>query len=95
VATAALSLLLALPLPWRRRAPFVAAGAVLLAIDLQALASGDSAEGLFYVVPIALAGYAIATYGTAASSSGWRSSCPHISSTARRTTTSAPGTRRT
>jgi hypothetical protein len=64
VATAALSLLLALPLLWRRRAPFLAAGAVLLAIDLQALASGDSAEGLFYVVPIALAGYAIATYGT-------------------------------
>jgi signal transduction histidine kinase len=62
--TAWLPLALALPLLWRRRFPLAAWTVVLAAISAQALASGDSAEGLELVVPFALGGYAVAAFGT-------------------------------
>lgn len=60
--TACLPLLLALPLPWRRRFPLAVWTLILIGASLQALASGNSAEGLELVVAYALGGYAVAAY---------------------------------
>lgn len=60
--TACLPLLLALPLPWRRRFPLTAWSLILVGASAQALASGDAAEGLELVVPWALGGYSVAAF---------------------------------
>jgi signal transduction histidine kinase len=57
-------LLLDLPLAWRRRAPLVSFLVVLAAIDLQALATGNSAEGLEVLFPLAVGTYSVAAYGS-------------------------------
>jgi signal transduction histidine kinase len=62
--TAALPAFLALPLWWRRRVPLAAALLVLAGVELQALSSRDSAEGLFYVVPWSVAAFAVSAYGS-------------------------------
>lgn len=60
--TSALPLLLALPLPWRRRSPLVVWGLILAGVVAQALASGDSFEGLYLLVPLGLGSYALAAF---------------------------------
>ena len=60
--TACLPLLVALPLVWRRRFPLAAWSLILTGAAAQALASGNSAEGLEFIVPFALGGYAIAAF---------------------------------
>jgi signal transduction histidine kinase len=62
--TAALPLAVALPLLWRRRVPVVVAVAVLLGADVQSIVSSNSAEGLFYVIPFSVGGFAAAAYSS-------------------------------
>jgi signal transduction histidine kinase len=57
-------LLLDLPLAWRRRAPFGAFLLVLVGIDLQALWTGNSAEGLEVLFALAVGTYSVAAYGS-------------------------------
>jgi signal transduction histidine kinase len=57
-------LLLDLPLAWRRRAPLVSFLLVVIAIDAQALATANSAEGLEVLFPLAVATYSLAAYGS-------------------------------
>jgi signal transduction histidine kinase len=57
-------LLLDLPLAWRRRAPFAAFLLVLVGIDLQALWTGNSAEGLEVLFALAVGTYSVAAYGS-------------------------------
>ena len=60
--TAALPLLLAVPLLWRRRFPLVGWALILAGVVAQALASGDSFEGLYLLVPLGLGSYALAAF---------------------------------
>jgi signal transduction histidine kinase len=60
--TAALPLLLAVPLLWRRRFPLVVWALILAGVVAQALASGDSFEGLYLLVPLGLGSYALAAF---------------------------------
>jgi signal transduction histidine kinase len=60
--TAALPLLWALPLAFRRSRPLPATVLVIGGIVLQALASGNSAEGLELIIAIAVTAYSVAAY---------------------------------
>jgi signal transduction histidine kinase len=60
--TAALPLLLALPLLWRRRFPLLVWTLILAGAAAQALASGDALEGLDLLVPLGLGSYAVAAF---------------------------------
>jgi signal transduction histidine kinase len=60
--TTALPLLLALPLLWRRRRPLLAVTLVMAGVVTQAVASGNSAEGLELIIALAVAGYSAAAY---------------------------------
>jgi signal transduction histidine kinase len=60
--TAGWPLLLDLPLAWRRRAPLFAWCLVLAGVNLQALWTGNSAEGLEVILPIAVGIYSVAAY---------------------------------
>jgi signal transduction histidine kinase len=60
--TAALPLLLALPLLWRRRRPLLAASLVIAGIVTQAIASGNSAEGIELIIAAGVAAYSVAAY---------------------------------
>jgi signal transduction histidine kinase len=60
--TAALPLLLALPLVWRRQRPVLAATLVVAGIVAQAVASGNSAEGLELIIAGGVAAYSVAAY---------------------------------
>jgi signal transduction histidine kinase len=62
--TAALPLLLGLPLLWRRSHPLLAWSFVASGIALQALISGNSAEGLEIVAALLAGPYAVAAYGS-------------------------------
>ena len=62
--TGAMPLLLGLPLLWRRRIPLLAVAVITLAFVAQALASGDSAEGVEILIAWALALYAVAAFAT-------------------------------
>ena len=57
-------LLLDLPLAWRRRAPLASFLLVLAGIDAQALATGNSAEGLEVLFAVGVGTYSVATYGS-------------------------------
>ncbi|HEY4349074.1 MAG TPA: sensor histidine kinase [Gaiellaceae bacterium] len=60
--TAALPLLLALPLAFRRTRPLLVCVLVLSAIVLQALVSGDSAEGFQLILAAGVAAYSVAAF---------------------------------
>lgn len=60
--TVPLPLLIALPLLWRRRMPLLACALVMAGIVAQALASGDSPEGLQLIVLWTLVPYGVAAY---------------------------------
>jgi signal transduction histidine kinase len=60
--TAALPLSLAVPLLWRRRFPLFVWMLILAGVVAQALASGDSFEGLYLLVPLGLGSYALAAF---------------------------------
>ena len=60
--TAALPLLVAMPLLWRRRFPLGAWALILAGVVAQALASGNSFEGLYLLVPLGLGSYALAAF---------------------------------
>ena len=62
--TGAMPLLLGLPLLWRRRMPLLVVAVITLAFVAQALASGDSAEGVEILIAWALALYAVAAFAT-------------------------------
>jgi signal transduction histidine kinase len=61
--TAALPLVIALPLLWRRRAPLLVCSLVLAGIALQAVVSGDSPEGLGLILLWVLVPFSVAAYG--------------------------------
>ena len=60
--TTALPLLLALPLLWRRSKPLLAESLVVAGIVTQAVASGNSAEGLELIIAGGVAAYSVAAY---------------------------------
>ena len=60
--TAALPLLIALPLLWRRERPLLAASLVVAGIVGQAVVSGNSAEGLELIIAAGVAAYSVAAY---------------------------------
>ena len=60
--TTALPLLLALPLLWRRRRPLLAVTLVMAGVVIQAVWSGNSAEGLELIIALAVAAYSAAAY---------------------------------
>jgi signal transduction histidine kinase len=60
--TTPLPLLLALPLLWRRSRALLAASLVFAAIVIQAVASGNSAEGLELIIAGGVAAYSVAVY---------------------------------
>jgi signal transduction histidine kinase len=60
--TAALALLIALPLAFRRSAPLLACALVMLGVVVQAVASGDSAEGFQLILATGVAAYSVAAY---------------------------------
>ena len=60
--TTALPLLLALPLLWRRSRPLLAASLVIAGVVIQAVASGNSAEGLELIIGAGVAAYSVAAY---------------------------------
>jgi signal transduction histidine kinase len=60
--TTALPLLLALPLLWRRKRPLLAVTLVMAGVAIQAVASGNSAEGLELIIALAVAAYSAAAY---------------------------------
>jgi signal transduction histidine kinase len=60
--TTSLPLLLALPLFWRRDRALLAASLVFAAVVTQALASGNSAEGLELIIAGGVAAYSVAAY---------------------------------
>ena len=60
--TTALPLLLALPLLWRCTRPLLAGSLVVAGIVTQALASGNSAEGLELIIAGGVAAYSVAAY---------------------------------
>ncbi|MGZ4398917.1 MAG: sensor histidine kinase [Gaiellaceae bacterium] len=62
--TVAWPLLLDLPLAWRRRAPLASFLLVLVGIDAQALATGNSAEGLEVLFSLGVGTYSVAAYGS-------------------------------
>jgi signal transduction histidine kinase len=62
--TAALPLLLAVPIVWRHRVPLFAWALILVAVAAQALASGDAMEGLYLLVPLGLGSYAVAAFSS-------------------------------
>ncbi len=62
--TAALPLLLDLPLLARRRVPLLALALVIAGVVTQALASGNAAEGFFLVGPIAVGLYSAGAYAS-------------------------------
>ena len=59
----ALPLLVDLPLLWRRQRPLAVLVLVVTGIAGHALLSGRASEGLHVVIPLAVAGYAVARYG--------------------------------
>jgi signal transduction histidine kinase len=60
--TVTLPLLIAFPLLWRRRFPLLVWTLILVGVAAQAIASGDSAEGLELLLPLALGSYAVAAF---------------------------------
>jgi signal transduction histidine kinase len=60
--TVPLPLLIALPLLWRRRVPLLACALVMAGIAAQALASGDSPEGLQLIVLWVLVPFSVAAH---------------------------------
>jgi hypothetical protein len=60
--TMPLPLLIAFPLLWRRRFPLFCWTVILIGVVAQAVASGDSAEGLELLLPLALGSYAVAAF---------------------------------
>ena len=62
--TAPLPLLIALPLLWRRRFPLLVWTLILVGVAAQAVASGDSAEGLELLVALVLGSYAVAAFSS-------------------------------
>lgn len=60
--TTALPLVLALPLLWRRSRPLLAGSLVVAGIVTQAVASGNSAEGLELIIAGGVAAYSVAAY---------------------------------
>jgi signal transduction histidine kinase len=60
--TAALPLVLALPLLLRRRFPLLVWTLILVGVAAQALASGDAFEGLYLLVPLGLGSYSVAAF---------------------------------
>ncbi|HJQ42987.1 MAG TPA: sensor histidine kinase [Jatrophihabitantaceae bacterium] len=62
--TAALPLLLGAPLLWRRSQPLLAWSLTASGVALQALVSGNSAEGLEIVATLLAGPYAVAAYGS-------------------------------
>lgn len=60
--TVPLPLLIAFPLLWRRRFPLPVWTLILVGVVAQAVASGDSAEGLALLLPLALGSYAVAAF---------------------------------
>jgi signal transduction histidine kinase len=60
--TTALPLLLALPLLWRRKRPLLAVTLVMAGVVMQAVASGNSAEGNELLIALAVAPYSVAAY---------------------------------
>jgi hypothetical protein len=60
--TTALPLLLALPLLWRRSRPLLAASLVIAGMVVQAVATGNSAEGLELIIAAGVAAYSVAAY---------------------------------
>jgi signal transduction histidine kinase len=63
-ATALLPLLIDVPLVARRSAPLASCVLVLAGIDLHAVATANSAEGLEILFPMAVCVYSVAEYGT-------------------------------
>jgi len=61
---APLFLLVGPPLVLRRRLPLVSVAAVTAAIVVQALATGDAPEGAGLLLPIVVALYSVAAYGS-------------------------------
>jgi signal transduction histidine kinase len=59
---AALPLLVNLPMLWRRGHPLLAWALVVGGIDLQAVASGNSAEGIEYIYAFGVGAYSVAAY---------------------------------
>ena len=59
---AALPLLWALPLWWRRRKPLLVAALVLAGVMIQALASGNSTEGYELILALGVAAYSVSAY---------------------------------
>jgi signal transduction histidine kinase len=60
--TTALTLLLALPLAFRRSAPLLSCSLVVAAIVIQAVVSGNSAEGFQLILASGVAAYSVAAY---------------------------------
>src|SRR3954463_15575783 len=57
-------LVLDLPLAWRRRAPLASFLVVLAGVDAQALATGNSAEGLEVLFALGVGTYSVGAFGT-------------------------------
>jgi signal transduction histidine kinase len=64
VLTAALPLLIGFPLLWRRRFPLLVWTVILAGVVAQAVASGDSAEGVELLLPLALGSYTVAAFSS-------------------------------
>jgi signal transduction histidine kinase len=62
--TVAWPLLLDLPLAWRRRAPLASFLIVLAGVDAQALATGNSAEGLEVLFALGVGTYSVGAFGS-------------------------------
>lgn len=60
--TTPLPLLLALPLLWRRTRPLAAVALVMAGVVLQAVATGNSAEGIELIVALGVAAYSVGAY---------------------------------
>ena len=60
--TAPLPLLLALPLLWRRSRPLLAVVLVMTGVLVQAIATGNSAEGIELIVALGVAAYSVGAY---------------------------------
>ncbi|HJQ74629.1 MAG TPA: histidine kinase dimerization/phosphoacceptor domain-containing protein, partial [Gaiellaceae bacterium] len=61
-ATALLPLLLDVPLAWRRRAPLASWLLVIAGLVIHSLSTGNSAEGLEVIYPLAVGVYSVAAY---------------------------------
>jgi signal transduction histidine kinase len=56
------SVLLSVPLAWRRHSPFAAFTLIMAAVLLQAVVTGDSSEGLHNIYSVGIATFAVAVY---------------------------------